>query len=640
MNARWLLISCCLSLCGCFSAQPIDDLKYACAAQTDCLSGFVCYEGGCCEQEKVTGLCVDHPCIKEGKDFDKDGFPVCAGDCDDQDPARFPGANEACDGKDNNCNSVVDEGAGVTRYRDRDSDGHGSNLPADEIVICASAANGPNLSTLADDCDDANPKRFGGNPELCDGIDNDCNQQIDDGQTTVFFEDVDGDGYGKNLQTIQACAPPAGYAAQGNDCQDNSPNIHPGAIEQCNGFDDDCDGLQDIAEGVTQAFFPDSDGDGYGRGDGGVTQACSPPANYAANGSDCDDAVATINPAAAESCNARDDNCNGTVDEGVRPFWFKDADADLYGTNVAAGREQSCLAPDASFVARAGDCNDVDAGQSPGVAELCNSFDDNCNGLVDEGVTRPFWRDLDNDRFGDPAVSTQLCVAPTGYVTNPNDCDDNATTGASRYPGAPELCDAADNNCDGLKDNDPRCGPRVDQAEDPAFWAAQRVTGLSPAQTTDAGCLAASQYAIDITHNADTNFKTTGSASIRALGFQTDMFLYTPATRNAGWDLSSQRLNFDVAGDAAAWQPEYRQPLLFFCASNGSWARFEPSATTVTASFSTSSVTIPPNMTPGNGYTYGGGFNWSRVDWIEVHVNSTQAVSTTLWVDNFHFVSQ
>ena len=86
MSIRLALVALALPLLGgCFSAESIEDGKYACGAQTDCLSGFVCYEGGCCKQDKVTGLCLDHPCIKEGTDFDKDGFPVCAGDCDDAD---------------------------------------------------------------------------------------------------------------------------------------------------------------------------------------------------------------------------------------------------------------------------------------------------------------------------------------------------------------------------------------------------------------------------------------------------------------------------------------------------------------------------------------------------------------------------
>lgn len=68
--------------------------------------------------------------------------------------------------------------------------------------------------------------------------------------------------------------------------------------------------------------------------------------------------------------------------------------------------------------------------------------------------------------------------------------------------------------------------------------------------------------------------------------------------------------------------------------------RYEPATSTVSSAFTTTRVTIPPNMTAGNGYMYGAGFNWNRVDWIEIHVNNSQASSTSLWVDNFHFVSQ
>ncbi|MFL5320788.1 MAG: putative metal-binding motif-containing protein [Myxococcaceae bacterium] len=632
-----------VALTGCFSAQPIDEAHYACGAQIDCLSGFVCYQGYCCQQDRTTGLCVDNPCFKEGTDNDKDGFPLCAGDCDDNDPARFPGAAEICDGKDNNCDGTVDEGAGVTRYRDEDADGHGSSAPEDVRVLCASAANGPNLSTTNDDCDDTDPRRFGGNPETCDGVDNDCNQQVDDGATSTFYEDDDGDGFGRTDAPIKACAAPAGYSAVPNDCQDQSPNIHPGAAEECNGFDDDCDGITD--EGVQQAFFPDGDGDGFGRADAGTgVLACAAPQGFAANAQDCDDGNAQVNPNSAERCNDIDDNCNGAIDEGLRTQWFHDVDNDQYGTNLtgAPNRVSACSQPDGGYVARSGDCDDANAAIHPGAAEVCDGKDNNCDGFVDEGVTQTFFRDSDNDGFGDPSAPQNACtpaVGPPRYVTNAQDCNDDPNAGgAASFPGAPESCDGKDNDCDGVKDNAPKCGPRVDQAEVAAVWGAQ-TNAINEATATISGCIAGTANGSDIPRTADTTVKAAGAASIRADGMAADFFLYWPANRSAALDLNSQKLLFKVAGDAANWTTAYHQPVVLFCGPTG-WARFEPSATNLSTSFSQQTLTIPANTVPGNGYTYGGTFSWSRVDWVELHVNSANAGNTSEWVDDFYFVPQ
>ncbi|MDF1556377.1 MAG: putative metal-binding motif-containing protein, partial [Deferrisomatales bacterium] len=106
---------------------------------------------------------------------------------------------------------------------------------------------------------------------------------------------------------------PAGYAAQGGDCDDADPAVNPGAVEVCNGNDDNCSGTVD--EGVGATYYLDTDGDTYGL-DSATTQACSLPAGYAAQGGDCDDADPAVSPGASEACaNGLDDNCNGFADE-------------------------------------------------------------------------------------------------------------------------------------------------------------------------------------------------------------------------------------------------------------------------------------------------------------------------------------
>jgi hypothetical protein len=135
--------------------------------------------------------------------------------------------------------------------------------------------------------------------------------------TQNFYADIDGDGYGNPNSSVSACTQPEGYVINKIDCNDD-PNtggaaIHPGAIEICNGVDDDCDGLTD--ENVQTVYYPDVDGDGYGNTAASI-KSCAPPVGFITIGGDCNDNNATIRPGAAEVCgNFIDDNCNGQTDE-------------------------------------------------------------------------------------------------------------------------------------------------------------------------------------------------------------------------------------------------------------------------------------------------------------------------------------
>jgi hypothetical protein len=107
------------------------------------------------------------------------------------------------------------------------------------------------------DVNDCAPKDATINPgatETCNGIDDDCDTNIDEGVTTTFYADADNDGYGNPNASVQACSAPAGYVANGNDCNDNNSAVNPAAVEVCDGIDNDCDGLTD--EG-----FTNTDGD-------------------------------------------------------------------------------------------------------------------------------------------------------------------------------------------------------------------------------------------------------------------------------------------------------------------------------------------------------------------------------------------
>ncbi|OGO12498.1 MAG: hypothetical protein A2Y53_01815 [Chloroflexi bacterium RBG_16_47_49] len=162
--------------------------------------------------------------------------------------------------------------------------------------------------------------------EICDGIDNDGDGQIDEGLTNTYYEDADGDTYGNASVTTQACAQPLGYVTDSTDCNDSNGGIYPGATEACNLADDNCDG--NIDEGVQNAYYHDADGDTYGNASV-TTHACTAPSGYVSDSTDCNDANTSINPGVAEVCsNGTDDNCNTQIDEGCS------LSADLSITNV------------------------------------------------------------------------------------------------------------------------------------------------------------------------------------------------------------------------------------------------------------------------------------------------------------------
>jgi hypothetical protein len=111
------------------------------------------------------------------------------------------------------------------------------------------------------------------------------------------------------------CVAPSGSVADAGDCDDADADVSPDAAEACNDVDDDCDGS--IDDGLsTTTWYVDYDGDGYGT-TASATSDCAPPARGVSVGGDCNDGSSSVSPAAVESCNGVDDDCDGTVDDGV-----------------------------------------------------------------------------------------------------------------------------------------------------------------------------------------------------------------------------------------------------------------------------------------------------------------------------------
>jgi len=247
-------------------------------------------------------------------------------------------------------------------------------------------------------------------------------------------EDADHDGYDA-------------ISCGGNDCDDNNASINPGATEVCDEVDNNCDGSVD--EGLITTYYHDFDSDTFGNASVSI-DACVAPGAYVVDNTDCDDSDLNVNPGQAEICdNSVDDDCDGDIDmsdDECGECTTGETRACPLTLGVCAGVDESCVAN-----AWAG----CDYGTDYEVTEtLCDGLDNDCDGDADSGLTDTYYHDSDSDTFGNHTDSQEACVAPTDYVVDDNDCnDDNDTI----YPGAAEVCNnSVDDDCDGMVDED--CG--------------------------------------------------------------------------------------------------------------------------------------------------------------------------------------
>lgn len=395
------------------------------AGANGCIAGLSpCRTGETCDE--AADRCVMVDCAEPDADDDGDESLACGGgDCDDTDPNIRSGLPEACDalGVDEDCNptTLYNQGPG-TNDGDRDGDGF-----VDARCFNLRADGTENRGT---DCDDTAPTINPDGVEACDGRDNDCDGSTDEGVLFTYYLDADGDGAGDDAMAMQGCTPPGpGWILTGGDCSPTDGDVHPGATEVCDGVvDDDCDEMVDdgcaCTNGATQPCGP---GTGVCAG---ATQLCvagawaacpATPGTEICDGSmldeDCDGetnegctcvsgntqpcglgrcaGMQTCTSGAwgsclrsgglpaytptAETCDGIDSDCDGVSDAddgdvvGVGTSCGTTTGLCSRGTNSCSGSTLVCGGP--GYVAP--------------VAETCDHRDNDCDGLRDDGVSRP-----------------------------------------------------------------------------------------------------------------------------------------------------------------------------------------------------------------------------------------------------------
>ncbi|MBN2718362.1 MAG: hypothetical protein JXX14_21135 [Deltaproteobacteria bacterium] len=383
----------------------------------------------------------------------------------DTEPACVP-VDEVCDGEDNDCDGLIDEGtdevaysATVTCWVDADNDGV-AVLSADVAHQCGTCDTGYTATEPAidsADCDDSNADAYPGNTEVCNGADDDCDMLVDEnsdgeehGLAVSCWVDADGDGYAhidavmvKECGSCGANQVSVAPAEKTSDCNDENPNVNPGEIEVCDDFvvDEDCDGLSNPDCDCTPTVQVSCPQPGV-CGDGKII--CDGDGHWL----ECN-VVATV-----EICNGLDDDCDGSVDEGVTTACYADADGDGYAVAAAEVSNVCGSCPTATTSIAPGanttDCDDSDPNIRPGGDEICNLKDDDCDGLNDETGSTNYalrttcYSDADGDGFAisGAAPNNGFCGdCPSGYTdleptdaTN-SDCEDSKTEGADIYPG-------------------------------------------------------------------------------------------------------------------------------------------------------------------------------------------------------------
>ncbi len=393
------------------------------------------------------------------------GSVATSTDCNDADATVHPGGSELCDpaDRDEDCDGLADNNdssaSPATKtlfFQDADGDLYGSGT----VGFYCDLPTG--YAIASGDCDDTNSAAHPTAAEVCDSVDNDCDGAVDEGATSAFYRDADGDSYGDLSASVVGCTAATGYVSVAGDCNDANAAINPLATEVCDALntDEDCDGLTDDTDASVSAsskttWYDDADRDGFGGAS--IGNYCDAPSGGLSTSTDCDDGNASVNPGAKEVCDAadRDEDCDGVSDDTdpnvapeTRTTFYVDSDGDSYGSTTTG---LYCDRP-LGYATNATDCDDGVSTAYPGAPEVCDGVDNDCNGSIDDGAIDLYFRDADGDGYGDITQKVTGCAPPSGFVADSTDCND---TDPAINPGASEVCDAlhTDEDCNGLADD-------------------------------------------------------------------------------------------------------------------------------------------------------------------------------------------
>ncbi len=351
-------------------------------------------------------------------------------------------------------------------------------------------------------------------------------------QGVTYYQDVDGDGFGNTSVTSVQCSLPSGYSSTGNDCDDSNANVNPESTEVCaNGIDDNCSGS--IDENCSVLGCTDQEACNYNPAATTNDQSCQYPELYYNCQGNCindtdndgicneleiagcsDDNACNFNPDATDNAGCiypeTGYDCQGTClvdtdNDGVcDPFEVAGCmDEAACNYDATATDDANCTYPDQGYDCDGNCLNDQDgdgvcdafeilgctnpsacnfnpeATDNDGSCvaaqpETCNQLDDDCDGVVDNGIEYvDYYLDNDGDGFGDQFMeNTCAVVTNPAWVSQSGDCQDN---NASVYPTQLEACNNLDDNCNG----------QVDEGVSPG--SIQAVTAITNAYPTCTG---------------------------------------------------------------------------------------------------------------------------------------------------------
>jgi len=367
------------------------------AAATGCDNDNICEAGEnvlwCPNDCTVLASCGDGFC-----DANEQGN--CAADCPPANCTPTNGGTEICDGVDNDCDGLIDEGlplicksepviaalyipdTAAQSFKIMISNPNNNSLAIKWLDNGATAQTGNASYIFMATPTSGSPhtiKATVNNTVTAEYAEKEWQLNIN----TTYYRDADGDSYGNASNSVRAYAAPVGYVFDNTDCNDNNVAINPGAAEICDGVDNNCVG--GIDEDVQTTYYRDADNDTYG--DAGNSQLlCGASAGWVLDNTDCNDGNSAINPAT---------------------IWYKDADNDLYsdGTTLTQCAQPASYKLSTQLTATSGDCNDANASIKPGAQEPFDSVDNDCDSQTDEAT---FWGQVTDSETGEPLPGKKL----------------------------------------------------------------------------------------------------------------------------------------------------------------------------------------------------------------------------------------